>query len=106
MRAADPLIAAECDAAGWPPGSAERQEIEAKRGAARTRVYRVLAALNGIDIEKHVAPREGVEVPVVLPRETFGRLQTAILNEAVFAALATVIGENDANTLLGEIAAL
>jgi hypothetical protein len=106
MRAADPLIVAECDLATWPVGSAERQEIEAKRGAARTRAYRVLAAWNGIDVEQHIAPRDGVLVPVVLPRETFGRLQTAILNEAVFAALTTVIGEDNTNILLGEIAAL
>lgn len=106
MHAADPLIANESDAVAWHPGSAERQEIEAKRGAARTRVYRVIAALNGIDIEKHIAPREGVDVPLILPRETFGRLQKAIMNETVFNALSTIVGEADAATLLGEIAAL
>lgn len=106
MAAADPFIASERDATLWPQGSAERQQIEGQRGAARTRVYRVIAALNGIDIEKHVSPREGVEVPVLLPGETFSRLRSAIMNEGVFAAMASVVGEQEASTLLGDIAAL
>lgn len=92
----------------YPPGSAERQEMESRRGAARTRVYRVVAALNGFDIAAHAAPREGAiaEPPVIVPRESFSRLRDAVMNETVFAALAAVAGENEANTLLGEIAAL
>lgn len=91
-----------------PPGSAERQELESQRGVARTRVYRVIAALNGFDIAAHVAPREGALAvpPVLVPRDAFDRLRGAVMNETVFAALAAVAGENEANTLLGEIAAL
>jgi hypothetical protein len=108
MSVALPSLPRPDDIGCWPPGSAERQELESRRGVARTRVYRVVAALNGFDVMAHAAPREGAtaEPPVLVPRESFDRLREAVMNETVFAALAAVAGENEANTLLGEIAAL
>jgi hypothetical protein len=79
-------------------------ETKSLENVARARVRRVVAALNGVDIENSCST--WTEPPALLPRETVSRLKAALLNERVGAAMDDTIGSDAAAELLGEIAAL
>lgn len=86
------------------PGAARDQEARSFNDAAKVRVRRVVAALNGMDVKDRAAP--WTEIPVILTREMADKLKAAILNEKVSTALDAQIGVDAASVLMGEIAAL
>ena len=97
------MLVAEPRLGGVLPGH-ERLLLER---VARVRVRRVVAALNGLDVERFAAPDldEGT-LPVLMSREMVSRLQAGILTAAGAAALEAGLGVETAAMLMGEIAAL
>lgn len=103
MRVASPefdkrLLAPPVDKAWY------REETESLAGSARTRVRRVVAALNGFDVLNHSAP--WMDIPTILPPDLVRDLKRGVLNEKVGMALFTELGEQTAAVLLAHIAAL
>lgn len=82
------------------------EETDYLERAARVRVRRVVAALNGLDIETTNAPDMDETGVVLLSREMVDRLKTALLNGTVASALDSVMGQEAASVLMGEIAVL
>lgn len=102
MLAADPTLKAKrahAEANGSFAG-----EIRALEDAARVRVRRVVAALNGIDVENDCSP--WTEPPAMVGRRTVEALKAALLNETTYAAVESEIGTEGAVALMGEIASL
>jgi len=86
-------------------GSWFDMETRTMEDIARVRVRRVVAALNGVDIEQVVAG-DIVSLPAVMDRTFVSRLQSALLNGEVCAAIEKVVGAEACSALLGEVAAL
>lgn len=106
ILAADPRIARRrADTAAMEkPSAAWKEETRHLEDAARVRVRRIVAALNGIDVENNVAA--WTDPPAILQRRFADRLKTALLNTRVAAALDAELGAEAAATLMGEIAVL
>jgi hypothetical protein len=109
MRAADPLIVErrKMEAMRDPAvaGTAARKEqTRLFENAARVRVRRVIAALNGIDIDVNAA--RWTDPPVILTRAFADRLKVALCNERVVASVEAEIGEEATADLIGTVAGL
>lgn len=85
-------------------GDTWRAETRSMEDAARCRVRRVIAALNGVDIERNAA--QWTDHPAILSRSFVERLKSALLNEKVCAAMDDVLGPEKSSEILGEITAL
>ena len=83
-------------------------DVQLLEGSARTRVRRVVAALNGADVEKNAAPAslDGSPVPVLLPRALIDQLKLAMCNAGVYAAMEAAVGADAAASLVGDIGSL
>ncbi len=104
MLAADPALAARRKMANMEnPTKAWLEELSSFEGAARTRVRRVIAALNGIDIEKEAAP--WTEPPAIITRATVNELCSALCDDAAYAAVERALGAARAAALMGVITA-
>lgn len=78
-----------------------------REDAARVKVRRVVAALNGFDVDRLMAPAvDAVGLPVVMDRALVDRLKAALCNERVFAAIAGEIGDAAAGDLVGAVGIL
>lgn len=86
------------------PSKAWTDETTSLENAARVRVRRVIAALNGIDVERNAAP--WTDPPALLTREIVTELCSALCDEVVFAAIEKTIGADRAAALMGAITAL
>lgn len=109
--AADPLLARRIEnmrigleRGDAPPSKAWTEDIESTKNAARVRVRRVLAALNGINVEKECA--QWTESPAIVSRATVTELCEAFCSEEVFAAVETAIGSDRAVALMGILTSL
>ena len=74
------------------PTKAWMEEVEGYERAARTRVRRVLAALNGVDVENATSP--WTEPPAILSREIVAELCEAPRRHTVFAAVEKRLGSD------------
>jgi hypothetical protein len=81
-----------------------RSDTTCMEDTARVRVRRIVAALNGIDVEKETAA--WTEPPVLVSHGLVARLTAAFCNEAVMKALTATVGEAEAGALLGEVMTL
>lgn len=106
MRAADPgLVRRRAQTLEMEkPSKAWTDETTSLENAARVRVRRVIAALNGIDVEKMAAV--WTEPPALLTREIVIELCSALCDEIVFTAIEKTIGPERAAALMGAITAL
>ena len=106
ILAADPtLIARRAQTATMEkPSKAWLEETASLERAATVRVRRVLAALNGIDVEKVAAG--WTEPPALLDRSLVTELIEALCAERVFEAVERTIGPERAAALMGAITAL
>jgi hypothetical protein len=75
-----------------------------REDAARVKVRRVVAALNGVDVGRETAV--AMAPPAIVTGEMVTALKAALCNDAVFSAMVDVIGEDDAGWLIGEIGML
>ena len=109
MLAADPVLVRRRDYIARretsEPGVWFDLETRSLEDAARVRVRRVVAALNGVDIGNVIAGN--IEsLPAIMDRTFVSRLQNALLNGEVCAAIEKVVGAEACSALLGEVAAL
>lgn len=85
--------------------------MRSRYNAATVRLRCVIAALNGVDVDKKVVETHDPvgapsAAPVMLPRDLLARMKKALLNEAVYESLVKVVGEDEADDLLGQVAGL
>lgn len=106
LLAADPILTwrRQTTLTMAKPSAAWLEETKSLENAARVRVRRILAALNGVDIEREAA--QWTEVPGILPRALVKRLVDALCTDEVFAAVERQIGADAAAELMGAITAL
>ena len=79
-------------------------ELRLMEDIARVRVRRVLAALNGIDVDRDTSP--WTDPWVAMPRTLAERLKAAVCNAAVYAAVEAAVGVEEAEGLVGELSVL
>lgn len=105
MLAADPALVARRRMANMnAPTKAWIEELKSFENAARTRVRRVVAALNGIDVEANASP--WTDPPAIITRDTVTELCEALCADEVYAAIEKTIGPERAAVLMGAVTAL
>lgn len=107
LTVADPRLAAflGTDPADMDPVA--REEGRFMMDAARVKVRRIVAALNGTDVEAQVSTGTSLkDAPALVSRMLLHGVKAALLTDSVAAAMEKAIGEDAAAELLGELAAL
>lgn len=76
---------------------------------ARVKVRRVIAALNGVNIDDDIPASNAVQwkdAPAILDKDTVKLLKRCLLDDKVVAAIEATVGEDDAAEMLGAISTL